>query len=190
VTADSVYITPIEDRIEVKVEETIVDIAFEETTVVVVPATDTAPVVVEVRTAESTVEVVRQDTEVIVSADETVVVVTPGGEQGPPGPAGPPGPGSNAWGPPDTILTVGVTQLSNDCSNYIQVDCTAGNIEIRLPSFEAWLTRALRIVRTSSGSNLIKVTAAGDISGIPIIELAYRGECLEVVAQENGWWIQ
>lgn len=188
--ADSVYVTPIEDKVEVNVEKVFVDVGFEETVVVVTRATDTEPTVVEVNIVDQSVEIIREDIEVIVSPEESVVVVTPGGEQGPPGPPGPPGPGSSAWGPPDTILTVGVTQLSVDCSNYIQVDCSSGNIEIRLPDFNEWITRAIRIIRISGGVNLVKVTAVGNISGIAMWEMHYPGECIEAVAQESGWWIQ
>lgn len=186
VTADSVYVTPVEDKVEVNVEQVLVDVVFQETTVIVTPATDTTPTFVEVSTTDQSVEIINQTTEVIVNPEETVVVVTPGGEPGPPGADG----AGASWGPPDLISTAGVNQLSIDCSNYIQVDCTAGPIEVRLPDFNEWLTKAIRVDRISSGSNMVIVTAAGNLSGFSSLDLAYRGEVLEFVAFESGWRVQ
>jgi len=183
--SDAVYVTPIEERVEVSVEQVQVGVTFEETTVIVTPPTQTSPTLVEVHVHDENVEVIKTFTEVVVEPDDTVVIVTPGGEPGPPGP---PGEGQ-IWGPPQIVSAANLTQLTDDCSNYIECDCTLGNQEIRLPSHVEWLGKAIRLVRTIAGSNMVLISATSGISG-RAWEMAYLGECIEAVAQPSGWWIQ
>lgn len=142
---------------------------------------------VEVVVSKELVEIVDQGIEIVVSPQEEVVVISHEGMQGPQGPKGDPGGTGVAWTTVRQISTPGTYQLDTD-DEYIEVDPTDGDITIVLQPFIDVLHLTKKVVRVTDSQHMVYVTAAGDIGGEDAIELAYKGEYVDFVAQESGWW--
>lgn len=173
--------------VELTLASTVVEILKPSTTVNVLSGDDTS---IELIQTENKIELLHEETIVIPQPMKNVVVISPTGVPGPAGPPGPQGPpGIGFWGPPELIHSPGTTLLDDECSNYIEIDCTDGDQLIELPNFSLWIGRSLRIVRVSAGPHLAVVTTSNGAAGIYTTDLAYLGESLEFTAQASGWWL-
>lgn len=172
-TPAAAVLTPVVEQVTLSMDTTTGSVNVEQT-VLTANLTNPQPVTLQIQTSSIIGE----------------VAGGPPGEKGEKGDKGDPGDGASVW-TKQTITAAGTTSITAGTLKQIEVDCTAGNITIQLPSVADMLGEDIRIKRMDNSANLITVLPAGGqtLEFDSSWELYSRGECLQINAQTGGWRI-